>query len=163
MTVRQPIVDPGPPAKGWATLSGRARAWRVVHASWSVAQLACLAYIWASAVTGRRSRRLWAGVAFLCVEGGALVIGGGECPVGPLQAEWGDPVPFFELILPTRAAKAAVPVLAAVSLTGIAALVLNPPGLVTRQGRDARPAVQASVRQPGPDDVAAVMGAITSP
>ena len=62
------------------------------------------------------------------------MVGGGDCPVGPLQAEWGDPVPFFELILPPRAAKAAVPVLAAVSLTGIAALVLRRPGLKVRAG-----------------------------
>jgi hypothetical protein len=39
-----------------------------------------------------------------------------------MQAEWGDPVPFFELVLPHRAAKAAVPVLAVVSLVGIVAL-----------------------------------------
>ena len=123
MIVTHATVDPHPPANSWATLGGRARAWRVVHAAWSVAQLGCLGYIWSSA-----------SVAFLCVEGGALVVGGGDCPVGPLQAEWGDPVPFFELILPPRAAKAAVPVLAAVSLTGIAALVLRRPGLVARAG-----------------------------
>lgn len=116
----------------WASLGGRARAWRLVHASWSVAQLGCLAYIWACVVTGRRSRRLWASVAFLMVEGGALVVGRGDCPVGPLQAEWGDPTPFFELVLPPRAAKAAIPVLAACSIVGIAGLVLRPPHLVRR-------------------------------
>lgn len=124
----------------WAALGRRARAWRVVHASWSVAQLGCLGYIWASALTGRRSRRLWASVAFLSAEGMALVVGRGDCPVGPLQAEWGDPVPFFELVLPPRAAKAAVPVLAVASVAGIAALALRRPGLVaratpTRRGR----------------------------
>jgi hypothetical protein len=103
-----------------------------VHASWSVAQLGCLGYIWASALTGRRSRRLWASVAFLSVEGAALVVGRGDCPVGTLQAEWGDPVPFFELVLPPRAAKAAVPILAVVSVAGIAAVVLRRPGLVMR-------------------------------
>jgi hypothetical protein len=125
-------------ANSWATLGNRARAWRIVHAGWSVAQLGCLGYIWASAATGRRSPRLWASVAFLLVEGGALVVGGGDCPVGPLQAEWGDPVPFFELILPPRAAKAAVPVLAAVSFTGIAVLVLRRPGLVVRAAFEPR-------------------------
>jgi hypothetical protein len=132
MTGNDANVHPPAPASGWATLGGRAKAWRVVHAAWSVVQLGCLGYIWASAVTRRRSPRLWASVAFLFVEGGALVVGGGECPVGPLQSEWGDPVPFFELILPPRAAKAAVPVLAAVSLTGIAALALRRPGLTMR-------------------------------
>jgi hypothetical protein len=97
-----------------------------------VAQLASLGCIWTSAATGRRSPRLWAGVALLLVEGGALVIGRGDCPVGPLQAEWGDPTPFFELVLPPRAAKAAIPVLAIVSVAGIAALVLRRPGVVLR-------------------------------
>lgn len=130
MTGRQPNAYAQAPARSWATLGRRARVWRVVHASWSVAQLGCLGYIWASALTGRRSRRLWASVAFLLVEGAALVVGRGDCPVGPLQAEWGDPVPFFELVLPPRAARAAVPVLAVVSLAGIVALVLRRPGLV---------------------------------
>ena len=116
----------------WATLGRRARAWRVLHAAWSVAQLGCLGDIWVSALKRRRSRRLWAGVAFLFVEGGALVVGRGDCPVGPLQAEWGDPVPFFDLVLPPRAARAAVPVLAVVSVTGVVALGLRRPGLVAR-------------------------------
>jgi hypothetical protein len=71
-------------------------------------------------------------VAFLSVEGAALIVGRGDCPAGKMQAEWGDPVPFFELVLPPRAAKAAVPVLAVVSVAGILALILRRPGLVTR-------------------------------
>jgi hypothetical protein len=121
-------VDP----VAWASLSTRARTWRVMHASWSVAQLSGLAYMWFSAVTGRRTRRLWASVAFLLIEGAALLVGRGSCPVGPLQEEWGDPVPFFELVLPPRAAKAAVPFLSVVSLAAIAALVLRKPGLALR-------------------------------
>lgn len=105
----------------------------MVHALWSVAQLGCLSYIWACALTGRRDRRLWGSVAFLSAEGAALVVGRGDCPVGPLQAEWGDPVPFFELVLPPRAAKAAVPVLAVVAIAGIAAVVL---GRKSPAGRD---------------------------
>jgi hypothetical protein len=123
----------------WATLGRRARTWRVVHASWSVAQLAGLGYIWFCALTGRRNRRLWSSVAFLLAEGAALVVGHGDCPVGPRQAAWGDPVPFFELVLPPRAAKAAIPALAAVSGAAVAALVLRRPGLVERApggGRD---------------------------
>ncbi len=54
----------------WATLGWRSRAWRVMHAAWSVAQLWCLGAIWVSVLMRRRSRRLWAGVAFLFVEGG---------------------------------------------------------------------------------------------
>jgi hypothetical protein len=116
----------------WSALGRRAQAWRAVHAIWSVGQLVSLAHIYVSAVTRRRSPMVWAGVVFLSVEGGALVVGRGDCPVGPLQAEWGDPVPFFELVLPPRAAKAAIPVLALVSIVGMASLMLRRPGLVLR-------------------------------
>jgi hypothetical protein len=116
----------------WARLGRRAQAWRIFHASWSVGQLGALGYIWGSAITRHRSPRLWGAVAFLLAEGAALVVGRGNCPMGQLQAEWGDPVPFFELVLPPRAAKAAVPILAVVSVAAVAAVVLRRPGLVVR-------------------------------
>jgi hypothetical protein len=56
------------------------------------------------------------------------MIGGGDCPMGPLQAQMGDPVPFFELVLPPRAAKAAVPILATASVAGFLAVALRRPG-----------------------------------
>jgi hypothetical protein len=130
----------------WASLSRPAKAWRVTHASWSVAQLAALGYIWACAIRRRRTPALWAGVAFLFAEGGGLVIGRGNCPMGARQAEWGDPVPFFELVLPPRAAKAAVPALAGISIAGIVALAVRRPGLVIRAGDPA--SVRCSKEQP---------------
>ena len=72
---------------------------------------------------GRRDRYLVGTIGFLAVEGGALVVGHGDCPMGPRQAAWGDPVPFFELVLPPRAAKAAVPILATISVSGIGAVI----------------------------------------
>ena len=98
-----------------------------MHVGWSVAQLASLARIWLAVATRRRSRGVWASVAFLGAEGIALVIGRGNCPIGPLQQAWGDPVPFFELVLPPRAAKAAIPVLFGVSVAALAGLVVRAP------------------------------------
>ena len=112
---------------GWATLSRPAKAYRVFHAAWSAAGLASLGYIWACAATRRRDRRLWASIAFLSIEGGGLIVGGGDCPMGPFQAKLGDQVPFFELVLPPRAAKAAVPILAAASVAGFIAVALRRP------------------------------------
>ncbi len=111
----------------WATLSRPAKAYRVFHATWSVAGLASLGYIWVCAARRRRNRLLGASIAFLSVEGVGLVIGGGDCPMGPFQEQLGDPVPFFELVLPPRAAKAAVPILAAASLAGFLAVAVRPP------------------------------------
>jgi len=120
------------PRVRWADLGRRARAWRVAHAAWSVAQLAALGHIWACAVRRRPSPRPWASVAFLAAEGGALAVGHGNCPVGARQAGWGDPVPFFELLLPPRAAKAAIPVLTVVSVLGITAALGRRPLLEVR-------------------------------
>jgi hypothetical protein len=127
-----PGHDPSHQRVTWSRLGYRARAWRLFHASWSVVQLAGLGYMWASVVRRRRSTRLWAAVALLIAEGAALVVGRGDCPMGPLQAEWGDPVPFFELVLPPRAAKAAVPILAMVALGAVVGLMGRGPGLVRR-------------------------------
>ena len=129
-------VPPDARAPSWSDLGTRARAWRLVHAGWSVAQLACLGLIWARVAQRRRDPAVWAAVAFLAAEGGGLAVGRGDCPMGRVQASWGDPVPFFELILPPRAAKAAVPALAAVAVAAISALVLRPPGLVLRSPAD---------------------------
>jgi hypothetical protein len=111
----------------WATLSRPARAYRVFHASWSVAGLASLGYVWACAATRRRDRILAASVAFLSVEGVGLIIGRGDCPMGQFQSQLGDPVPFFELVLPPRAAMAAVPILGGASIAAILTVVLRPP------------------------------------
>jgi hypothetical protein len=61
------------------------------------------------------------------VQGVALIVGRGDCPFGPFQRRLGDPVPMFELVLPPRAAKAAIPVLLVISVSGMGALLLRPP------------------------------------
>lgn len=111
----------------WSALNRQARAFRVAHAAWAVASMASLGFIWASAFTGRRDRWLWTCVSFLSLEGVALIVGRGNCPFGPLQRRLGDPVPLFELVLPPRAAKAAIPVLTVVTAAGIAGVVLRRP------------------------------------
>lgn len=111
----------------WATLSRPAKAYRIFHATWSVAGLASLGYIWVCAAKRRRNSLLGASMAFLSIEGVGLIIGGGDCPMGPFQEQLGDPVPFFELLLPPRAAKAAVPILAGASLAGFLAVALRGP------------------------------------
>ena len=72
-----------------------------------------------------RGRLVYASMALLSAEGAAW-IGRGDCPFGPFQARLGDPVPMFELVMAPRAAKAAIPILTAVSLAGFAAVVLRP-------------------------------------
>ena len=111
----------------WSPLSPPAKRFRVIHTAWSIAGLASLAYPWVCALARRRDPGLAAGVAFLAVEGVALRIGGGDCPMAARQREWGDAKPFFELVLPPRAAKAAVPILFGASVAGLIALAIRPP------------------------------------
>ena len=101
-------------------LPRRAAELRGLHALIAVVELWCLGYVWTCALTGRSDRRLRIAVGILSAEGAGLVIGRGDCPLGPLQERLGDPVPLFELVLPPRAAKRAVPVLAGAATAGVA-------------------------------------------
>jgi hypothetical protein len=107
-------------------------AYRAAHAAFAVVQLASLGYVWRCGLTGRRDRLLGAAVGLLGAEGAALIVGRGNCPLGPFQERLGDPIPLFQLVLPPRAAKAAVPVLAAVAIAGIGALVILPSDQTSR-------------------------------
>lgn len=99
---------------------------RAGHAAVAVGFLTAIAYVWWCALTGRRDRWLRLATVALVAEGAAVAACHGDCPLGPLQARMGDPVPLFELVLPPRAARLAVPVLGAVAAAGIAARWLAP-------------------------------------
>lgn len=118
----------------WSHLGRRARAFRAAHTVFSIVQLAALGYVWYCAATRRRDRVLMSSAAALLIEGAALVVGRGDCPFGPMQARLGDPVPLFELVLPKRAAKAAVPALVVVAVGGLAGVALRPPKEGRRRG-----------------------------
>jgi hypothetical protein len=124
-------------AMTWSELGPPAKAFRVIHAAWAVVSMASLGYVWLAALGRRRDRSLAASAMFLSLEGVALIAGRGDCPFGPFQRRLGDPVPLFELVLPPRAAKAAIPVLAVVSLAGLAAAAIRGPrgdaGLASRR------------------------------
>ena len=112
------------PRASWASLPSGARLFRLAHAAFGLLNLGALIYVWFCAATGRRGRPLGASVGLLGAEGLALLVGRGNCPFGSFQQRLGDPVPMFELVLPHRAAKAAIPVLTVVTLAGFAALLL---------------------------------------
>ena len=111
----------------WRSLPLPALAFRLAHLAWGGLELGALAHVWWCALRRSRSRYLPISMAFLVAQGAALVAGRGNCPMGPFQRALGDPVPMFELVLPPRAAKAAIPALAGVALAGIAAAVIRRP------------------------------------
>ena len=95
--------------------------WRGFHAALALGFLGAIAEVWRAALSGRRSPRTTAAAAALAAEGALVAANGGDCPLGPLGDRIGDEVPLFELALPPRAAKAAVPVLGVIAVAGIAA------------------------------------------
>ena len=104
------------------SLTPAARAFRGLHAAIAAGFLAAIADVWASALTGRRGRELHVAVAALLAEGAVVAANHGDCPLGPLQERLGDPLPLFELVLPPRAARLAVPALGAVTAAGLLVL-----------------------------------------
>jgi hypothetical protein len=104
-------------------LSPAARAFRAGHGAITVAFLAAIGYVWWCALTGRRDRRLRLAVAALVSEGAFVAANHGDCPLGPLQARLGDPVPLFELVLSPTAARRAVPTLGLITAAGLLLLV----------------------------------------
>ncbi len=110
----------------WAGLPTAAKAFRLAHAAWAVASLIALARVWDHARHGERIEQATGlSIGWLALEGGALVLGHGDCPMGPTQARLGDPVPLFELVLPPAAARAAIPTLAILAVVGVAAALVR--------------------------------------
>lgn len=107
-------------AVSWSELAPQAKTLRLVHIAIGSIGLTSLGYLSLCAFTGRRDRLLAMACAALSLQGAAIIVGHGNCPMGPLQARVGDPVPFFELLLPKCAAKAAFPVLITMTLAGLA-------------------------------------------
>jgi len=95
---------------------------RVAHGLISLLFLSCIAGIYLGAWRGKADALTLAALAALVVEGVLVAVSGGNCPLGPMLRRLGDETPFFQLFLPPRAAKLAVPILAGVSVLGAALL-----------------------------------------
>ena len=74
---------------------------RAAHAFIAVIDLMGHGFVWTCALTRRRDSLLRFSAAALVVAGAGLVIGRGDCPLGPLQRRLGDPVPLFRARSPT--------------------------------------------------------------
>ena len=108
-------------------LSPAARAFRAAHGAITVAFLAAIVYVWWCALTCRRDRWVHLAVIALVTEGAVVTANHGDCPLGSLQARFGDPVPLFELVRPPTAARRAVPALGLVTVAGLMLLTRRSP------------------------------------
>jgi hypothetical protein len=99
---------------------------RIVHGATAVYFVGCLAYLYVAVVSDRYDGWFWLALVSLGLEGLAVfVLNHGDCPLIYLQRRVGDDKPFFELVLPPRAAKRAIPVLTMIAWLAVALLGLR--------------------------------------
>jgi len=80
--------------------------------------LFCIATVYLGAWRGQAGTVTLVALVSLSVEGLLVLLSRGNCLLGLLFRRIGDETPFFELLLPTRAARLAVPVPAGVTVLG---------------------------------------------
>lgn len=98
---------------------------RTVHGVISAFFLTCIGVLFYAGVSGEQLVLGFAAAGALAVEGAIVGMNGGDCPLGQVHHRYGDERAFFELFLPSRLAKLAVPALGLVAATGTVRLVLR--------------------------------------
>ena len=99
---------------------------RVIHGLFAVYFILCLIYLYYAAIFSKVDMLLLLSVASLCIEGlSVFVLNKGDCPLIHIQRRIGDNIPFFQLFLPARLAKQAVPFFAKITWIGVALLVIR--------------------------------------
>jgi hypothetical protein len=100
---------------------------RGVHSLFTLFFLSCLAYVYYAALARKRNRLLAAATGALLIEGAVVRANGGDCPLGAIHHRYGDEKTFFELFVPPRLAKRAVPFFTVVTAVGLALAIARPP------------------------------------
>ena len=121
------VMDPSQPPSSsphgttsWVVVISRA-----AHGLVSALFLCSIAVVYVGAWRGNAGVVTLAALAALGGEGLLVVLSHGNCPLGPVFRRLGDEKPFFELLLPPRAAALAVPVFAAVTVLGAILLAVR--------------------------------------
>ena len=99
---------------------------RVIHGLFALYFIFCLVYLYYAAIFSRIDEFLFIALISLGMEGLAVfVLNKGDCPLIHIQRKIGDDTPFFNLILPDKYAKQAIPFFVKIAWVGIGLLVLR--------------------------------------
>jgi hypothetical protein len=98
---------------------------RLLHGLITIFFLTCIGYIYYSGITGDITAFSYLAIAAIIVEGIVVGLNKGICPLGTIHHKYGDDKTFFELFLPKKAAKLAIPVLGTISLLGSLLILLH--------------------------------------
>ncbi|UCG82676.1 MAG: hypothetical protein JSW38_10885 [Dehalococcoidia bacterium] len=78
---------------------------RSIHALIALVMFAAIGVVYYSAVSQEYDLLLYLALVALFIEGVAITLNKGDCPLSYLQRKYGDDKTFFELFLPKRIAK----------------------------------------------------------
>jgi len=99
---------------------------RLLHGLASLYFIGCLVYLYYAAVTGEATWFLVVALVSLAAEGYVVfVVNNGDCPLIHVQRKMGDNKPFFELFMPSKLAKQAIPCFAVLTWLAVALLLVR--------------------------------------
>ena len=99
---------------------------RTIHGLFALYFIFCIFYIYYAAITLHVNLFLSIAIASLFIEGFLVfILNGGHCPLAPLQKKMDDPIPFFNLFLPDRLAKKAIPFFIGLTFLGLLLLLVR--------------------------------------
>ena len=99
---------------------------RILHGAFALYFISCIVVIYITVFTLQLNILFYISILSLVIEGILVfVLNGGDCPLIHIQKKFDDPVPFFNLFLPDKLAKKAVPFFSWITFLGIALLVMR--------------------------------------
>ena len=73
---------------------------RIVHAGFALLFIACIIFIYYCAITRLASPWLYPATIILLIEGIAVGLNKGDCPLGPIHLRYGDDKGFLDYSCP---------------------------------------------------------------
>ena len=91
---------------------------RIIHAAFAILFISCIIFIYYCALTRQYSPWLYPAGILLVLEGIAVALNKGNCPLEPIHLRYGDNKGFFGLFLPEKILPYVIPGLAIIAAVG---------------------------------------------
>ena len=99
---------------------------RIIHGVFTLYFIACLVYLYYAAITSTYDIFLAVAFVSLAIEGFAVyILNDGNCPLLHIHKAVGDEKTFFELFLPKRFARKAMPMFARLTWVAVGLLAIS--------------------------------------
>jgi len=99
---------------------------RTIHGLFALYFIVCVLYLFYAAVSARFDKFLVIALISLALEGFVVfILNKGDCPLIHVQRKIKDDVPFFELFLPKKLAKKAIPFFSTLTIIALMLLLMR--------------------------------------